>query len=63
MLGLRVTPTIKQRLDAAAKSNGRSQAQEAEFRLEQTFLIEDMLKARLISMRVPAGSHPGEDGS
>jgi hypothetical protein len=36
-LGLRVTPQLKQRLDAAAEQNGRSQSQEAEFRLERSF--------------------------
>ena len=36
-LGLRVTPDIKLKLDAAAEKNGRSQSQEAEFRLEQSF--------------------------
>lgn len=36
-LGLRVTPDIKKRLDDAAKDNGRSQSQEAEMRLENTF--------------------------
>jgi len=34
---LRVTPEAKARLDAAAKHSGRSQSQEAEFRLEQSF--------------------------
>ena len=37
MLGTRVTPELKQRLDAAAEHNGRSQAQEIEFRLERSF--------------------------
>lgn len=36
-LGLRVTPDIKQRLDDAAEESGRSQSQEAEFRLERSF--------------------------
>jgi hypothetical protein len=49
MLGLRVTPETKQRLDAAAEQSGRSQSQEAEFRLERSFdrqdLLSDVLKA------------------
>ncbi len=36
-LGLRVTKEIKAKLDQAAQSSGRSQSQEAEFRLEHTF--------------------------
>ena len=39
-LGLRVTAETKQRLDAAAEQSGRSQSQEAELRLEQTFAAE-----------------------
>jgi hypothetical protein len=36
-LGLRVTPGLKLALDSAARVSGRSQSQEAEFRIEQTF--------------------------
>jgi hypothetical protein len=36
-LGVRVTPDLKQKLDAAAEMSGRSQSQEAEFRLEHSF--------------------------
>jgi hypothetical protein len=43
MLGLRVTPEMKQRLDAAAQQSGRSQSQEAEFRLERSFERQDLL--------------------
>jgi hypothetical protein len=39
-LGLRVTPDLKKSLDAAAGRSGRSQSQEAEFRLEQSFDAE-----------------------
>jgi hypothetical protein len=42
-LGLRVTPELKRRLDAAAEQSGRSQSQEAEFRLERTFDRENLL--------------------
>ncbi len=40
-LGLRVTKETKAKLDQAAQSSGRSQSQEAEFRLEQTFRSEN----------------------
>jgi len=36
-LGLRVTATLKRQLDSAAEMSGRSQSQEAEFRLERSF--------------------------
>lgn len=36
-LGFRVTADLKRKLDAAADSNGRSQAQETELRLENSF--------------------------
>jgi hypothetical protein len=40
VLGLRVTPDLKHQLDAAAELSGRSQSQEAEFRLERSFIEE-----------------------
>jgi hypothetical protein len=40
-LGLRVTKELKARLDRAAEASGRSQSQEAEFRLESTFNAEN----------------------
>lgn len=57
-LGLKVTGDIKRRLDQEARSSGRTQSQEAEYRLERSFWLDDMLKARVISMRVPAASPP-----
>jgi hypothetical protein len=42
-LGLRVTPEMKRRLDEAARRSGRSQSQEAEFRLERSFDRTDLL--------------------
>jgi hypothetical protein len=42
-LGLKVTDEIKERLDGAAKANGRTQSQEAETRLERSFRNEDLL--------------------
>src|SRR3954447_19596048 len=41
-LSLRVTPDVKKQLDTAAKQSGRSQSQEAEFRLEQSFRTVDL---------------------
>jgi len=46
-LGLKVTPQIKERLDGAARSNGRTQSQEAEVRLERSFDREDLLSQGL----------------
>lgn len=43
-LGLRVTPETKAALDSAAKKSGRSQSQEAEIRLEQTFRDDEILR-------------------
>src|SRR6266446_6057044 len=42
-LGLKVTPEVKNKLDAAAKQNGRTQSQEAEQRLERSFQQQDLL--------------------
>jgi TraY domain len=42
-LSLRVTPESKRKLDAAAEKSGRSQSQEAEFRLERSFDRTDLL--------------------
>jgi hypothetical protein len=42
-LSFRVTPELKRRLDAAATESGRSQSQEAEFRLERSFDRQDLL--------------------
>ena len=46
-LGLKVTPDIKNKLDALARANGRTQSQEAEVRLEQSF--RDQQRAELFS--------------
>jgi hypothetical protein len=46
-LGLKVTPEIKNRLDAAARARGRTQSQEAEARLERSFRAEDEVKGAL----------------
>jgi hypothetical protein len=40
-LGLRVTADLKKRLEERAAASGRSQSQEAEFRLEQSFRQDD----------------------
>lgn len=42
-LGLKVTPDIKMQIDAAARASGRTQSQEAEMRLEQSFRDEALL--------------------
>lgn len=46
-LGLKVTPDVKNKLDAEAKANGRTQSQEAELRIENSFrnrrLIDEAL--------------------
>jgi hypothetical protein len=42
-LSLRMTPDLKRKLDAAAEAGGRSQSQEAEFRLERSFEREALL--------------------
>jgi hypothetical protein len=44
-LGLKVTAEIKQKIEAAAQANGRTQSQEAESRLERSFAIEDERRA------------------
>lgn len=53
-LGLRVTPEMFERIRAECLANGRSQSQEVEMRLERSFWLDDMLKARLISVHEPA---------
>jgi hypothetical protein len=42
-LGLKVTPTIKNKLDEAAEASGRTQSQEAELRIERSFEREALL--------------------
>ena len=42
-LGLKVTAEIKNRLEAAARFSGRTQSQEAEWRLERSFDRQDLL--------------------
>ncbi len=46
-LGLKVTAEIKNSLDAAAKQNGRTQSQEAEVRIEQSFVRQGLLAPAL----------------
>lgn len=65
-LGLRVTADIKRKLDTAAVKNDRSQSQEAEFRLEQSFNEEDAVGgpdlavfARLMSAAFLRGGQRG----
>jgi hypothetical protein len=42
-LGVRVTPEMKMRIEAAAEASGRSISQEAELRIEQSFDRQDLL--------------------
>lgn len=48
-LGLKVTPAIKTRLEEAAAASGRTQSQEAEFRIERSFDRQDLLSEVLIA--------------
>lgn len=45
-LGLKVTADIKHRLDEATKVSGRTQSQEAELRIEQSFALEEQWGGR-----------------
>lgn len=47
-LGLRITPEMKARIEAQCEIAGRSQSQEVEMRLERSFWLDDMLKAKLL---------------
>ena len=58
-LGILVTPEMKRRIEEISAVTGRSQSQEAELRIEQSFWLDDLLKARLISARVPAKGREG----
>ena len=58
-LGVLVTPETKRRLEDITAVNGRSLSGEAEMRLERSFWLDDLLKARLISARVPAKGREG----
>jgi hypothetical protein len=42
-LAFRITPALKDALDRATKQSGRSQSQEAEFRIERTFLDQQSM--------------------
>jgi hypothetical protein len=57
---LRVTSSFKHSLDAAAEHSGRSQSQEAEFRLERSFSEEAAFggaEMRGISLKMAAAFH------
>lgn len=54
MVGTRLSPEMKQKLDDAAARSGRSQAQEVEFRLEHSFERDDLVPLVL-------GVHFGRD--
>lgn len=42
-IGVRTSPELKDQLEAAAGANGRSVAQEAEFRLTESFAMDELL--------------------
>jgi hypothetical protein len=50
-LGFRITPDLKLKLEDAARKSGRSQSQEAEFRLESTFQHDEQLGRLMSKMR------------
>lgn len=41
-LNMRTTPQLREKMAAAAAANGRSLSSEVEFRLERSFLIDEM---------------------
>lgn len=49
-LGLRVTAAIRRRLDDECEANGRTLSQEAEHRIERSFWLDDLVKARLLKL-------------
>ena len=53
-ISIRITPDLTRRIAAECEHNGRSQSHEIEMRLERSFWLDDLLKARLIAMRVSA---------
>jgi hypothetical protein len=59
-ISIRITPDLKRRIAIECESNGRSQSHEIEMRLERSFWLDDMLKARLLSARMPAGQSETE---
>jgi hypothetical protein len=69
-LGLRVRPEIKEQLERAAEESGRSQSQEAEFRLESSFersnlhreVLELMYGPQLGAILMMIGSVMGDVG-
>ena len=54
-VSFRMTEAIRERLVESAQHRGVSLNAEISHRIHQSFFLEDLLKARLISMRVPAG--------
>ncbi len=61
-MGFRPTPEIREKLERAARANGRSMSQEIEERLGQSFEVDRiaLLEAkidRLISMAEPAAPY------
>lgn len=48
-ISIRITPELKRRIAAECAHNGRSQSAEIEHRIERSFWLDDMLKAKLLS--------------
>jgi hypothetical protein len=48
LLGVLVPAQLKARISAQSKTTGRSLSKEAELRLERSFWLDDMLKAKLL---------------
>lgn len=48
-MSLRITPEMKRRLVQACADNGRSISQESENRLERSFLLDDLIKTKLLT--------------
>ena len=42
-ISIRVTPALKRRIDKATAISGRSQTQEIEFRIEQSFTVDELV--------------------
>jgi hypothetical protein len=61
-LSLRITPSAKKKLEAAAELNGRSLSQEAEYRIERSFDREDISKRVRAELRAELRALMSEGG-
>lgn len=60
-LSFRITASLKRRLVIAGKISGRSQSQEAELRIEQSFWMDDLIRARLMRSFPAAPQAPKQE--